>query len=86
MSVEFVFLEQESSRLRDMPDINSFIESICDLENCSFRTYFPGYAPHKPTLMYVDLSKLRFLCSSRYESPKYQLLLLNDKDPNLKFW
>ncbi|KAL2462271.1 hypothetical protein Adt_45691 [Abeliophyllum distichum] len=40
VSVEFVFLEQNSSHLGDSTEnINNFIKQIGCLENCSFRTY-----------------------------------------------
>ncbi|KAL2478977.1 hypothetical protein Fot_47991 [Forsythia ovata] len=42
VSVEFVFLEQNSSHLGDSTEnINNFIKQIGCLENCSFRTYLP---------------------------------------------
>ncbi|KAH9617482.1 hypothetical protein KSS87_022936, partial [Heliosperma pusillum] len=43
VSVEFVFLEQNSNQLGDVSEsINKFREQICDLENCSFNAYLPG--------------------------------------------
>ncbi|PHT88540.1 hypothetical protein T459_10646 [Capsicum annuum] len=46
VSVEFVFLEQNSSHLVDTPgSINKFLKQIGDLENCSFQNYIPdGHA------------------------------------------
>ncbi|KAK3017844.1 hypothetical protein RJ639_004536 [Escallonia herrerae] len=42
VSVEFLLLEQRSSYVGDLPEnINSFAKDICELENCSFRTYLP---------------------------------------------
>ncbi|KAK2987709.1 hypothetical protein RJ640_030296 [Escallonia rubra] len=42
VSVEFLLLEQRSSYVGDLPEsINSFVKDICELENCSFRTYLP---------------------------------------------
>ncbi|KAK9672347.1 hypothetical protein RND81_12G094900 [Saponaria officinalis] len=42
VSVEFVFLEQNSNQLSDFSDsVNKFRGQICDLENCSFNTYLP---------------------------------------------
>ncbi|XP_060205335.1 uncharacterized protein LOC132633127 [Lycium barbarum] len=42
VSVEFVFLEQNSSHLVDTPgSINKFLKQIGDLENCSFQNYIP---------------------------------------------
>ncbi|XP_074278199.1 uncharacterized protein LOC141601793 isoform X2 [Silene latifolia] len=42
VSVEFVFLEQNSNQLIDVSEsINKFRGQICDLENCSFNAYLP---------------------------------------------
>nr|GMC95930.1 uncharacterized protein LOC109183057 [Ipomoea batatas] len=42
VSVEFVFLEQNSSHLADIPgNINSFLKKIGDLENCLFQHCIP---------------------------------------------
>ncbi|KAL1814526.1 hypothetical protein ACET3Z_017100 [Daucus carota] len=42
VSVEFVLLEQKSSHLSDLPEtINKFDKQISELENCSFRAFFP---------------------------------------------
>ncbi|XP_027771070.1 uncharacterized protein LOC107012917 isoform X2 [Solanum pennellii] len=42
ISIEFVFLEQNSSHLADIPEsINKFLKQIGDLENCSFQNYIP---------------------------------------------
>ncbi|KAH0687417.1 hypothetical protein KY285_018924 [Solanum tuberosum] len=42
ISVEFVFLEQNSSHLADIPEsINKFLKQIGDLDNCSFQNYIP---------------------------------------------
>ncbi|KAK4350143.1 hypothetical protein RND71_029456 [Anisodus tanguticus] len=42
VSVEFVFLEQNSSHLVDTPgSVNKFLKQIGDLENCSFQNYIP---------------------------------------------
>ncbi|KAK9748220.1 hypothetical protein RND81_02G044000 [Saponaria officinalis] len=42
VSVEFVFLEQNSNQFSDFSDsVNKFRGQICDLENCSFNTYLP---------------------------------------------
>ncbi|WOG99333.1 hypothetical protein DCAR_0518681 [Daucus carota subsp. sativus] len=42
VSVEFVLLEQKSSHLSDLPEtINKFDKQITELENCSFRAFFP---------------------------------------------
>ncbi|XP_033516028.1 uncharacterized protein [Nicotiana tomentosiformis] len=42
VSIEFIFLEQNSSHLADTPgSINKFLKQIGDLENCSFQNYIP---------------------------------------------
>ncbi|KAG9146889.1 hypothetical protein Leryth_005187 [Lithospermum erythrorhizon] len=42
ISIEFIFFEQDSSCLLDLPEsINNFFKQIGDLENCSFRSYLP---------------------------------------------
>ncbi|KAL8123140.1 uncharacterized protein LOC141717446 isoform X2 [Apium graveolens] len=42
VSVEFVLLEQKLSHLCDLPGtINNFDQQISELENCSFRAFFP---------------------------------------------
>ncbi|KAK1358069.1 Meiosis 1 arrest protein [Heracleum sosnowskyi] len=42
VSVEFVLLDQKLSHLRDLPEtINTFDNQISELENCSFRAFFP---------------------------------------------
>lgn len=55
ISVEFVFLEQNSSHLADIPEsINKFLKQIGDLDNCSFQNYIPGYG-YSLILPYRDL-------------------------------
>ncbi|PSR89390.1 Sperm protamine like [Actinidia chinensis var. chinensis] len=42
ISVEFLFLEQQSSHLGDLSEnISKFVKHISDLENCSFHAYLP---------------------------------------------
>ncbi|GFZ17283.1 hypothetical protein Acr_26g0005530 [Actinidia rufa] len=43
ISVEFLFLEQQSSHLGDLSEnISKFVKHISDLENCSFHAYLPA--------------------------------------------
>lgn len=43
VSIEFIFLEQNSSHLADtLGSINKFLKQIGDLENCAFQNYIPG--------------------------------------------
>ncbi|XP_016496521.1 uncharacterized protein LOC107815455 isoform X4 [Nicotiana tabacum] len=42
VSIEFIFLEQNSSHLADtLGSINKFLKQIGDLENCAFQNYIP---------------------------------------------